>query len=102
MSNFIIVNFGGGILSVTINRPEKLNALNVPMITELGFTFSEWSAREDVAVATLTGAGAKCFVSGGDVQELSLIRSESDAAQFSTASRKSLDAIRRFPAPVVA
>ncbi len=102
MSSFINAAFENGVLSVTLNRPGKLNALNIAMIAELGSVFAAWSAREEVVVATLTGAGTKCFSSGGDIQELSAIRTEADAMAFSTESRKALDTIRRFPVLVVA
>jgi enoyl-CoA hydratase len=59
-----------GLALITINRPEKLNALNQTVISELGEAFR--MAREDPSVKALilTGAGEKAFVAGADISEL--------------------------------
>jgi enoyl-CoA hydratase len=58
------------VATVTINRPDKLNALNDAVIAELGRAAEEIRARPDVAGAILTGAGTKAFVAGADIAEL--------------------------------
>lgn len=60
-----------GIATITVNRPDKLNALNGEVIAELGRVAE--SATKDPAVhgVILTGAGAKAFVAGADIAELS-------------------------------
>ena len=55
---------------VTINRPDKLNALNDEVIAELARAAAEIATREDVGGAILTGAGPKAFVAGADIAEL--------------------------------
>jgi enoyl-CoA hydratase len=55
---------------VTINRPDKLNALNDAVIEELGRAAEEIATRADVGGAILTGAGPKAFVAGADIAEL--------------------------------
>jgi enoyl-CoA hydratase len=58
------------IATITINRPEKLNALNDATIAELSQAIDEVNSRKDVGGAILTGSGAKAFVAGADISEL--------------------------------
>lgn len=55
---------------VTVNRPDKLNALNDTVIAELGQVAEQVATRPDVGGAIITGAGAKAFVAGADISEL--------------------------------
>jgi len=59
-----------GIAIVTINRPDKLNALNNTVIDELGEVVDRIATDADVKAAILTGAGPKAFVAGADIGEL--------------------------------
>lgn len=68
------------VATITVNRPEKLNALNTATIGELGLAIEEVRSRDDIGGAILTGAG-KGFVAGADISEL--------------ASQQPLDAKRR-------
>ncbi|MDQ2932489.1 MAG: enoyl-CoA hydratase-related protein [Gemmatimonadota bacterium] len=58
------------IATITINRPDKLNALNDATIAELDEAIGEVIRRADVGGAILTGTGAKAFVAGADIAEL--------------------------------
>jgi enoyl-CoA hydratase len=58
------------VATVTINRPDKLNALNDVVVGELSQAAAEIASRDDVGGAILTGAGAKAFVAGGDIGEM--------------------------------
>jgi enoyl-CoA hydratase len=102
VSELVATAFADGVLHVTLSRPEKRNALSNALIAAIGATFSRWSARDDVSIAVLTGAGEKAFASGGDLKELESLREEPDAVAFATRTRAALDTIRRFPVPVVA
>jgi enoyl-CoA hydratase len=66
----LIVERDGAVLSVTINRPKVLNALNAPTLAELSLVVDEARADEGVRVVILTGAGEKAFVAGADINEL--------------------------------
>jgi enoyl-CoA hydratase len=54
---------------ITINRPEKLNALNKVTIQELHYAFQELEQNQDTRAIILTGSGAKAFVAGADIAE---------------------------------
>ena len=60
-----------GIAFVTINRPEKLNALNDRVIAELADTAERIATQAEIKGAIITGAGQKAFVAGADIAELS-------------------------------
>jgi enoyl-CoA hydratase len=55
---------------LSVNRPDKLNALNEQTIRELSEAFGELAARDDVGGVILTGVGEKAFVAGADIAEL--------------------------------
>jgi enoyl-CoA hydratase len=58
------------VATVTVNRPDKLNALNDATIAELGAAFGEVASRDDIAGVIVTGAGTRAFVAGADIAEL--------------------------------
>jgi enoyl-CoA hydratase len=88
------------IATLTINRPEKLNALNDATIAELGRAIDEVRVREDIAGLLVTGAG-RAFVAGADISELA-----SQTPTIAKArSRAGQEVFRRFetsPKPVIA
>lgn len=59
-----------GILVVTLNRPERLNALDVPSKERLGTLWQEAAADQRVRAIVLRGAGAKAFCAGSDIKEI--------------------------------
>ena len=59
-----------GILWVTINRPKKLNALNVATVRELDSVMLDAESDDEVQGIVVTGAGEKAFVAGADISEL--------------------------------
>jgi enoyl-CoA hydratase len=81
-----------GIALLTINRPEKLNALNQKVISELGEAFrTVW---EDAAIKAVivTGAGEKAFVAGADIGELAAL----DAVEAERLSRRGQEIFRNL------
>ena len=58
-----------GILEITINRPDKLNAINKITINEIGDAMVQAEANPDIVVIILTGSGEKAFVAGADISE---------------------------------
>jgi enoyl-CoA hydratase len=102
VSELVATAFADGVLRVTLSRPEKRNALSNALIAAVGKTFAEWSTREDLSLAVLTGSGDKAFASGGDLKELETLRGEAEARTFAARTRAAFDQIRRFPVPVLA
>jgi enoyl-CoA hydratase len=86
---------------VTINRPDKLNALNDTVINELGEVAVRIAQDNAIRAAILTGAGPKAFVAGADISELA----DCDPARAHVLSEKGSHTFRRFELsnkPVVA
>jgi enoyl-CoA hydratase len=89
------------ILTVTINRPDKLNALNKTVIGELGEVVKEIYTNKDIRSAILTGAGQKAFVAGADISEfLGLSKEEGQA--LSVKGSDIFFRIASSPKPIVA
>lgn len=67
----LLLDVQDGIARLTVNRPDKLNALNATVIRELGEATAALAADQAVGAIILTGAGPKAFVAGADISELS-------------------------------
>lgn len=65
----VTLDAADGIATLTVNRPDKLNALNAATMSELGQAIDEIRTRDDIAAAIVTGAG-KAFIAGADISEL--------------------------------
>jgi enoyl-CoA hydratase len=70
MSSTLTFDLTDGIARVTVNRPDKLNALNAIVIAELGDAVTRIETDAAVRGVILTGAGTKAFVAGADISEL--------------------------------
>src|ERR1700704_2346358 len=92
----------GGVLRVTINRPEKRNALSAEVLRLLAEVLASKCDDPNLRVAVLRGAGEQCFAAGGDLRELASITTLEGAAGMARDAKASLAAIRQFPLPVVA
>jgi len=95
------VEWDADLAIVTVDRPEKLNALNAEVVREIGEVFSSLRDDDNVRGVILTGAGNKAFVAGADIGELATM----DAISGVRVSRDGQDvfrAIERFPKPVLA
>jgi len=66
----LLVEVQDRIATISINRPDKMNALNEGIIRELGRAVEEVTERDDVGGIILTGVGEKAFVAGADIAEL--------------------------------
>ena len=77
----ILLSYGVGetavIATITLNRPEVLNALNKQVLTDLEHAFATLAANSAVHVILLTGIGYKAFAAGGDISEFSGVTPES-------------------------
>ena len=71
----------GAVATVTLNRPDKLNALNLTLVRELGEAIAALEADASVQVLILTGAGEKAFAAGADIAAMAAM-STSEAKGF--------------------
>ena len=97
----ISVSDQDGIRRITVNRPDKLNALNAATLDALHAAFD--AAAEDLAtrVVVLTGAGAKAFVAGADIADMADLR-PTEARDFSLRGQRLMRRIETLPKPVIA
>jgi enoyl-CoA hydratase len=97
---FLKLDVADEIATLTVNRPDKLNALNDATIDELGRAIDEVRSRDDISGLIVTGAG-RAFIAGADISELAGKSAETAKAL----SRKGQEIFRRFetsPKPVIA
>ena len=97
----LLVERDGAVLVITINRPEKLNALNTKTVTELGAAVQEAKADAAVRVVVLTGAGEKSFVAGADINELA-VQSPVSGREHARHGQAVFDRIESLGKPVIA
>jgi len=90
-----------GIGYVTVNRPEKLNALNQKTMDELRECFEGIERDDEVRAVILTGAGEKAFVGGADINELA-VQTPVEGKETSVRGQKILDLIEHLGKPVIA
>lgn len=87
---------------ITINRPEKLNALNKETIQELHDAFKDLQSDDDVRVIILTGGGSKSFVAGADISEFSGFDVKQGASLAREGQKLLFDFIENLSTPVIA
>jgi len=98
----ILTQRENGIEIITINRPDKLNALNKETIQELHNAFKEAEKVTNVRVVILTGSGEKAFVAGADISEFAHF-SESQGAELAQKGQELLfDFVQNLKTPVIA
>ncbi|HEY1113021.1 MAG TPA: enoyl-CoA hydratase-related protein [Chitinophagaceae bacterium] len=69
MYQTLLTSLENGIFTITINRPDKLNALNRQVMADLDTVLDEVESNADIKAVIITGAGAKGFVAGADISE---------------------------------
>jgi enoyl-CoA hydratase len=90
------------IATITINRADKLNALDFEMILALERAAHIIDADSDVRVAIITGAGEKSFCAGGDIASWSGLSPEQFAMQWIRVGHRAFDALARMRQPLIA
>jgi enoyl-CoA hydratase len=88
-----------GLAVITIDRPQARNAIAPTTMDELEKAIV---AAEGARALVIRGAGDRAFVSGGDLKELSALRTHAEAAAMAWRMRGICDQLAAFPAPVVA
>jgi len=89
------------IATITINRPEKLNALNDATLAELSRAIDEVTNRREVGGAIVTGSGAKAFVAGADISELAT-QGSLDGRLRAMVGQRIFSKFEQSPKPVIA
>ena len=96
----ITVDVRGAVAVLTINRPDKLNALNVQVHTEGVAALDELKRDDSVRVLVITGAGEKSFIAGADISEFADKTPVTQRDLFN--ERTFFNSIDNFPKPVIA
>jgi enoyl-CoA hydratase/carnithine racemase len=102
--SFIYAQTDDGVATITLNRPERLNALTFDVYRELTATFASLRDQEDVRVVVITGAG-RGFCSGGDVHDIIgelFSRDMEGLLEFTRMTCELVKNIRELPKPVIA
>jgi enoyl-CoA hydratase len=98
---YIKISWDGELAIISIDRQERLNALNSEVFTELDDAFDSLRYDDQVRGVILTGAGEKAFVAGADIGELAQMDALS-GVQVSRTGQGVFRSIERFPKPVLA
>ena len=101
MYTTLLTGLDNGIFTITINRPEKLNALNATVFLELDKAVDEVYDNADIKAAIITGAGTKAFVAGADITEFAGL-SKMAAMELSTKGQNVFFKIEQCKKPIIA
>src|SRR6059058_6625283 len=102
--SFLYEKSGKGIATITLNRPERLNALTFEVYRELTDTFAALQTEDDVRVVVITGTG-RAFCSGGDVRDIIGDLQTLDIAghlEFTRLTCALIRNMRQLPQPIIA
>jgi len=91
----------GRVAHVTVNNPDKRNALGIAGKQQLAQAFRRLAADQQLRVAVLTGAGERSFIAGADIAEM-VDLTPAGAKREHTWTHRACEAIRRLPVPVIA
>ena len=97
----IKTNLEENTLVITINRPDKLNALNETVLTELESIIIDNRDKPNIKCLIITGEGDKAFVAGADIKEMSAF-SSMDAIKYSNKGINLFNIIESYPKPIIA
>jgi len=98
----ITVSNEGLIATVTINRPDKLNALNKQVIAELGDCMTQLDNDVEIRCVILTGSGDKAFVAGADISEFASFSVDEGKKLAAEGQQKLFDLVENMTTPVIA
>jgi len=76
MYQTLLASLENGIYTITINRPDKLNALNKDVFTDLNTALDEIESNPEIKSVIITGSGSKAFVAGADISEFNSLNKE--------------------------
>lgn len=102
MYTTLLTHLENGIFIITINRPDKLNALNKTVIEELSKAVDEINNNVDIRSAIITGAGPKAFVAGADISEFLSLDAAGGKELAKRGQHTLFDKIEKSKKPVIA
>lgn len=102
MYTSIVTSIENSICTITINRPDKMNALNKTVIEELSDALDEVYDNEGIRSAIITGSGPKAFVAGADISEFLTLDANGGAALARRGQEMVFDKIENAAKPIVA
>jgi enoyl-CoA hydratase len=97
----LLIEDRGAVRTITLNRPDKLNALNRETIGELDLAFAQAQSEDGVRVVVLGGSGDKAFVAGADIGELAAC-TPLQARDFSRHGQRMMRRVETLGKPVIA
>ena len=98
----ILLEVDGPAAIITLARPEKLNALDMPMILALERAAHHVDADNSIKAAIITGQGEKAFCAGGDIAAWSAVAPEDFGLQWVRVGHRAFDALARLRVPLIA
>jgi enoyl-CoA hydratase/carnithine racemase len=98
----LLVGRDDGVMSVVLNRPDKHNPLSRAVLAALQDAMQQASSDDTLRCVLLRGAGNGYFAAGGDLRDLSSVRSTAETEVMVVEARGALDAVRECPVPVIA
>jgi enoyl-CoA hydratase/carnithine racemase len=103
MSNVVEMVREGAVVTVRLNRPDKMNALNLPIWQGLAEVFDVLNADPSIRCVVLRGAGEQAFAPGADISEFDTVRADADQARaYDAVMRRALAAVADCPHPTIA
>lgn len=102
MYQTLLTSLENGIYTITINRPDKLNALNKTVIEELSNAIDEVYSNPSIHAAIITGAGPKAFVAGADIAEFLTLDATGGATLAQRGQELVFNKIENAPKPIIA
>ena len=97
----ILLDVNEHIAIVSLNRPDKLNALNHETLVELKSVFERLKSDDNVFVVIITGSGEKAFVAGADISEINKLNML-EGKKFAEFGQSVFSLIEKFDKPVIA
>lgn len=98
----LLITDADSVRTITINRPDQLNALNRATILELNKALGEAEAEKNIRVVLLTGSGQKAFVAGADIKEFAHFSVEEGKALAADGQKQLFDRVEALNKPVIA
>ena len=102
MNTTILTELNEGIFTITINRPDKLNALNKDVMAGLAAALDELYINSEIKAAIITGAGGKAFVAGADISEFVSLNADGGKDMAATNQALVFNTIENSSKPIIA